>query len=421
MVTKNKKPEVRYKEFTEDWIEKEFESLFNKVSNNSLSRDKLNYNAGNAKNIHYGDILVKYNEVLDGKNEVIPYVTDNEIVEKLKSSKLIEGDIIMSDAAEDETVGKCVEITNIKNQIILAGLHTIALRPKENFASKYLGYYLNSNAYHNQLLKLMQGTKVLSISKTSIKNTKVCYPKRKSEQKKIGTFFQNLDNLITQHQKKHEKLVILKKAMLDKMFPKNGSKVPEIRFKGFTGEWEDKIIDDFGKILTGSTPSTQNKGYYSKNGIPWVTPTDIKDSITLLTERHLTKEGKSVARIIPKNSILVTCIASIGKNTILGTEGSCNQQINAVVPNKNIYNPYFLFILSNHWSNYMKKRASSGTMQIVNKDEFSKIKTSSPGITEQTKIGNYFKNLDKQINLHQTQLEKLKNIKNACLSKMFVA
>ena len=256
MAKTNTKPEVRFAGFAEDWEEKDFEKVFTNISNNSLSREKLNYVAGLAKNVHYGDILVKFNDVLDVRKEVLPYISDNATVEKLKSSFLKDGDIIISDAAEDETVGKCVELHNVNDEKILSGLHTIAVRPKENFAPKFLGYYLNSDSYHNQLLKLMQGTKVLSISKTAIKKTVIRNPKSKDEQKLIGNFFENIDKLIAEHQQKDSKLKALKQAMLDKMFPKQGKLVPEIRFKGFEGDWEEKKLSELSNYSNG-------KGYES--------------------------------------------------------------------------------------------------------------------------------------------------------------
>jgi type I restriction enzyme S subunit len=190
--------------------------------------------------------------------------------------------------------------------------------------------------------------------------------------------------------------------------------------KGFSGEWEEKKLGEIGEIVTGSTPSTQEPLYYSINGIPWVTPTDISKNITFYTARYLSSKGQEVARIVPKNTILVTCIASIGKNTLLGSIGSFNQQINGLIPNKNENNSYFLFIESIFWSNKMKKIAASGTMQIVNKKEFSKLRTFLPKLQEQTKIGNYFQKLDKLIELQKKELEKLKQLKKSLLSKMFI-
>lgn len=241
-----------------------------------------------------------------------------------------------------------------------------------------------------------------------------------TEQTQIGKYFRELDNLIGLHQRKHEKLVTLKKAMLQKMFPQPGAITPEIRFKGFKGDWVEKRICELGEIVTGSTPSTQNPNFYSENGIPWVTPTDIKNNVTLNAAKHLSAAGERVARVVPMDTILITCIASIGKNTLLGTRGGFNQQINGVVPFKENHDPYFLFTASVLWSQKMKATAASGTMQIVNKSEFSEVKTQTPLIDEQKQIGTYFRTLDELIAKHAIQLQKLQQIKSACLEKMFV-
>ncbi|NLU16952.1 MAG: restriction endonuclease subunit S [Serratia liquefaciens] len=211
-------PEIRFKGFTGEWDKKPFGACFVNVPNNTLSRADLNYKTGLAKNIHYGDVLIKFGEVLDARNELLPFITNDSIANKLNNSGLRDGDIIIADAAEDNTVGKCTELFNIGDQLILSGLHTIAVRPIFPFASKYLGYHLNSSSYHDQLLSLMQGTKVLSISKAAIKDTNIAFPKSLEEQAAIGTYFQNLDSLIKQNQQQITKLNNIKQACLSKMF-----------------------------------------------------------------------------------------------------------------------------------------------------------------------------------------------------------
>lgn len=197
------------------------------------------------------------------------------------------------------------------------------------------------------------------------------------------------------------------------------SNTPKIRFTGFDEEWNPRKLSDIGKIITGTTPSTQHPEYYSEDGIPWVTPTDITDNLIYDTPRKLSPLGEKVARVVPAETILVTCIASIGKNTMLANAGSFNQQINALVPNKQEYDPYFLLTESHHWSAKMKREAASGTMQIVNKNDFSSIKTYVPKRPEQESIGNYFKSIDNLIALCQQEYEKLTFLKSACLNKMF--
>ena len=196
-------------------------------------------------------------------------------------------------------------------------------------------------------------------------------------------------------------------------------KTPKLRFKGFTDAWEQRKLGDIGTITTGSTPSTSIPDYYSDDGIIWVTPTDISENITFKSARKLSELGQQVGRVVPKNTILVTCIASIGKNTMLGNTGSFNQQINGLTPNENKYEPYFLLIESEIWSAQMRKSAAAGTMQIINRTEFSGLETWIPKLNEQKVIGTYFRNLDNLITLHQRKLDRLKNIKKSMLDKMF--
>jgi type I restriction enzyme S subunit len=212
------KPEIRFKGFTDAWEQRKFEETFIMLKNNTLSRANLNYEYGTAKCVHYGDVLIKFGECLDVNKEELPYITGEASVQKYKASFLCDGDIIIADTAEDETVGKCCEIAGLGTQTIISGLHTIPCRPIENFATGFLGYYLNSSAYHNQLLPLMQGIKVTSISKSALQDTVIVYPKSVQEQAKIGEFFSYLDNLITLHQRELEKLQNMKKALLQKMF-----------------------------------------------------------------------------------------------------------------------------------------------------------------------------------------------------------
>ena len=173
---------------------------------------------GVAKNVHYGDVLIKFGEVLDVSKVQLPMIPDESVLTKYKASFLQNGDVIVADTAEDTTVGKCSEIAGLNNEIVVSGLHTIPYRPVEKFASGYLGYYLNSSAYHNQLIPLMQGIKVTSISKSAMQDTDIAYPKSVEEQGKIGTYFRSLDHLITLHQRKCDELKNMKQYMLQNMF-----------------------------------------------------------------------------------------------------------------------------------------------------------------------------------------------------------
>ena len=197
-----KKPEIRFAGFTDDWEQRKLGEILIGLQNNTLSRADLSNESGVAKNVHYGDVLIKVGEVLDVGKEQLPMILDESVLTKYKASFLQNGDVIVADTAEDSTVGKCSEIAGLNDEIVLSGLHTIPYRPVENFASGYLGYYLNSDTYHNQLLPLMQGIKVTSISKSAMQDTDIFYPKSIEEQGKISNYLQALDHLITLHQRK---------------------------------------------------------------------------------------------------------------------------------------------------------------------------------------------------------------------------
>ncbi len=215
-------PEIRFKGFTEAWEQCKFAAVFDGLPNNTFSRAELNYESGTVKNVHYGDVLIKFGDYINASETELPYISDDAKADKFKNSFLQDGDIIIADTAEDEAVGKCTEIQGSEGLKLLSGLHTIACRPKEKYGPMFLGYYINSPAYHNQLKPLMQGIKVTSISKSALQDTDMIMPQDIEEQEKIGEYFSNLDHLITLHQRKCDTLKELKKYMLQNMFPKKG-------------------------------------------------------------------------------------------------------------------------------------------------------------------------------------------------------
>ena len=210
-------PEIRFAGFTDPWEQRKFGDCFEFLKSNTLSRAGLNGENGTARNVHYGDILIKFGDCLDGERSDLPFITDDTVLPKYAGSILREGDVIFADTAEDETAGKCVELRKLPKEPTISGLHTIPARPRFPFGTGYLGHYLNSDAYHRQLLPLMQGIKVISVSKAALQDTQVRFPGL-SEQSAIGAALNEIDSLITLHQRKLELLRNIKKSLLDKMF-----------------------------------------------------------------------------------------------------------------------------------------------------------------------------------------------------------
>lgn len=221
------------------WEQRKLGEMLVSLQNNTFSRADLSNEKGVAKNVHYGDVLIKFGEVLDVSKEQLPMITDEKVLTKYKASFLKNGDVIVADTAEDITVGKCSEIAGLNDEVVLSGLHTIPYRPVEKFATGYLGYYLNSRAYHNQLIPLMQGIKVTSISKSAMQDTDIVYPKLLKEQAMIGNYFQSIDHLITLHQ---QKLIYLENTQIYAettiIIIKETNKMPELE-----KIIEEKLID----------------------------------------------------------------------------------------------------------------------------------------------------------------------------------
>lgn len=210
-------PELRLGGFSGAWEIQPFSDLVAYRGHNSLSRADLTNVPTSAMNIHYGDILVKYDSVVDVSQTDIPFVRDVERLSNLSRQSLSDGDILFADAAEDSTVGKCVEVQGISDNLVLAGLHTISARPIRTFAPGFLGHALNAPSFHNQLLSKMQGTKVSSISISTLAETVFSFP-TPEEQRAIGEVFTNLDALIAAESHYITQLTQAKTALLQRIF-----------------------------------------------------------------------------------------------------------------------------------------------------------------------------------------------------------
>lgn len=350
--------------------------------------------------VEYGTPIILYGRLYTNYETRISDV-DTFVEAKVGSVYSKGGEVIVP--ASGETAEDIARAATVDKSGILLGGDLNIVMPNKDINSSFLAISISSGNPQRELAKKAQGKSVVHIHNEEIKNLVLPFP-IKDEQNKIASYFCQLDNLITLHQRKYDKLVMSKKSMLEKMFPKNGQTKPEIRFSGFIDDWEQRKLGELGTITTGNTPSTSIPDYYSDDGIVWVTPTDICENITFESARKLSDLGQQVGRVVPKNTILVTCIASIGKNTMLGNTGSFNQQINGLTPNENKYDPYFLLTESALWSAKMKGSAAAGTMQIVNRTEFSELKTWLPSLIEQQAIGAFFKQLDHLITLHQRKV-----------------
>lgn len=399
MPSENNTPAIRFAGFTGEWEKRKFSDAFAFLQNNTLSRAELSDSGDGAKNIHYGDILVKLGECINVSIEPLPVITDKKTINKYRSSHLQNGDVVIADTAEDETVGKCSEIMGANGETIISGLHTIPCRPTESYAEGFLGHYMNSSAYHDQLIPLMQGIKVTSISKKSLQTTEVKHPKDLAEQSSLGSFFLNLDTLITLHRRKCELLETLKKSMLEKLFPKEGELVPELRFAGFTGEWERRKLGDFVDVRSGKDYKHLSDGPIPVYG----------------TGGYMLSVDKALS--YQEDAVGIGRKGTIDKPYILHAPFWTVDTLFYVLP-QNQCDLYFLFAIFQKidW----KIRDESTGVPSLSKTAINEVRVKTTSPEEQLQIGDYFKSLDTLITLHRRKLEHLQNIKKACLEKMFV-
>ena len=251
------------------------------------------------------------------------------------------------------------------------------------------------------------GSTFVEVSGKQMANMELMMPKTMAEQRQIGNYFQSIDNLITLHQRKCDDTKELKKYMLQKMFPKNGEKFPEIRFKGFTEAWEQRKLGELAEIVGGGTPSTSVNSYWDGD-IDWYAPAEIGEQIYLeSSQRKITEEGlnKSSAKILPIGTVLFTSRAGIGKTAILQKEGCTNQGFQSIVPNKEKLDSYFIFTRSEELKRYGETVGAGSTFVEVSGKQMANMELMMPKtMAEQRQIGNYFQSIDNLITLHRRAL-----------------
>lgn len=407
-------PKLRFPGFTDPWEQRKFSEIFSFLRNNTLSRSDLSDTEGQTHNVHYGDILVKFREVLDADCDPLPSIVDDDLARRLACQLLTDGDVIIADTAEDEAVGKCCELRGSGNKHIVSGLHTMACRPRFEFASGYLGYYLNSTAFHDQLLPLMQGIKVISVSKTAIGDTSARYPSF-SEQAAIGSFFRQLETLITLHQRKLSNLQELKKGLLQKMFPKEGESVPELRFPGFTDPWEQRKL---GEVF---------EEYSEKNHPELPALTIIQGGGTIYreeSERNLQYDKKSLTnyKMVKENDFIVHLRSFEGGLEKANSCGIISPAYHTFHGKGTDSDFYYLYFRSQQFIAIDLKPHVYGIRdgRSIDIEGMKTVQIPWTSIDEQHLIGDFFNDIDSFITLHQRKLSHLQELKKGLLQQMFV-
>lgn len=273
--------------------------------------------------------------------------------------------------------------------------------------------------HKEELIKRASGSTFKEISKNEIINI-TSYSPKKQEQQKIAACLSSLDELIEATAQKVEALKEHKKGLMQRLFPAEGKNVPDLRFPEFQGMngWEKKQVKDFGEVITGNTPSRKEEKYWNGDFV-WITAQDFKGKYINDSILKLTKFGKDKARVIPKNSVLVTCIASIGLNAINKVECSTNQQINAICCNQE-YNYEYMYYLVTYNTKNLKQLAGQTAVPIITKKSFEEFEVYAiENYDEQQKIANCLFSLDELIEATSRKVEILKEHKKGLMQQLF--
>lgn len=405
MSEKKAKPEIRFKGFNEAWEQRKFSDVVS-------TRRGLTYKPS--------DIRKNGVRVLRSSNIAEDSFTlsdeDVFVVREVVNIDCARANDILITAANGSSrlVGKHTIISGIPEESAVHGGFMLLGTTKEpHFVNASMG----SSWYRRFIELFVAGGNgaIGNLNKNDLDNQEIAIPSEE-EQKKIGSFFRQLDHLITLHQRKYDKLINVKKSMLEKMFPKNGSNVPEIRFKGFTEAWEQRKLGEAGsvsmcrRIFKEQTSETGDIPFY-KIGTFGAEP-------DAFISKELFEEYKSKYPYPKKGDILISASGSIGRTVEFAGNNEYFQDSNIVwlTHNERLSNPFLkCFYSVVKWAGI-----EGSTIKRLYNDNILNTVICMPSIPEQNRIGTFFENLDHLITLHQRELEKLKNLKKACLEKMFV-
>lgn len=395
----------------ENWEIVAFWQCFSILPNNTYSRNEMCEN-GSIMNIHYGDILVKYGSILNCSSNNIPYLTGG-CPKVNNSAYLSDGDVVLADTAEDETVGKTVEIYNIQNKKIVSGLHTIPCHPNVRFAKRWLGYYMNSALFHDQLLPFITGTKVSAIAKNTIANIKILRPPM-VEQQKIAEALSDMDELIASLEKLIAKKKTVKQGAMQELL--TGKK----RLPGFNGEWYTTTIGAHCVVYDG----THQTPHYVESGIPFYSVENVTANNFAHTKYITEQEYNDIsARCkIEQGDILMTRIGSIGECKYVSWSKDAGFYVSLALIKCIDIDGKFLAYYSNspHFLDEIKIRSLlTAIPQKINLGPISEIVLEIPKtVAEQQAIASVLSDMDAEIETLEQKLAKCLQTKQGMMQQL---
>ena len=402
-------PHLRFPEFSGEWEKCKVSDLLDFYSTNSLSWEQLEYDTNVMMNLHYGLIHVGLPTMVDLAKDKLPNIKEDNMPKNFELCK--EGDVAFADASEDTNeVAKAIEFYNLAGKNIVCGLHTIHGRDnKHKTVVGFKGYAFSSTAFHNQIRRIAQGTKIYSIS---TKNFSECYIglPSKPEQTKIATLLRLIDERIATQNKIIEDLKKLKSAISKQLFAQKPN------------EW-NRLDTLFSKGKAGGTPTSTNKEYYNGE-VPFLSINDItkQGKYVRYTENHLSRSGlaNSSAWVVPEYSLIMSMYASVGLVTINEIPITTSQAMFAMQLKEKDLLDYLYYYLSYFKYRHIHKYLETGTQSNINADIVRGIMIPTYGHSRNMEIASTLQRIDAKIDNELAVLELFNRQKRYLLSQMFI-
>ena len=421
-------PNIRFKGFTDDWEQRKLSDIVDVLDGD---RGKNYPKETDFDTNGHTLFLNASNVTTDGFSFDTNQFISEEKSDSMGNGKLIDDDIVITSRGSlghiawySADIQRIVPYVRINSGMLI-------LRKKVSINTSYLYQFMKSDKGQNQISFMSFGSAQPQLTKKGIEGLNVNYPKKSKEQAKIGEYFSNLDNLITLHQRKCDETKELKKFMLQKMFPKNGEKKPEIRFEGFTDDWEQRKLGatntfftdgNYGEAYPKSSDMTD-----SGSGIPFLTGGNLKDGkLSLDGASYITpeKHSKLTSGHLLEDDIVIAVRGSLGALGYVNTDNSgwnINSQLAILRTDKSeLYGKFLIqYLLSWTGQNELLKRQTGSALKQLPIGAIKDVEVPITSIAEQGKIGEYFSNLDNLITLHQRKCDEIKEIKKFMLQNMF--
>ncbi|MDU6902891.1 MAG: restriction endonuclease subunit S [Veillonella sp.] len=413
------KPRIRFRGFTEDWEQRKLGDIATFSKGNGYSKSDL---------APSGDPIILYGRLYTNYETTIRNV--DTFVELKDKSVISQGDEVIVPAS-GETVEDISRASVVKDQGVIIGGDLNVIKVNHLLDPTFLALTISNGEQQKELSKRAQGKSVVHLHNSDLQEVNLTFPLL-NEQKEISTLFEKMDSIITLHQCKLKKLNLAKKSLLQKLFPRNGSQIPGVRFKGFTDAWEQRkfldLLDTQNGIRRGPFGSSLKKDSFVKKSdyVVYEQQNAIYDNY--VTRYFISKEkyNELIRFNIQPGDFIMSGAGTIGRISMVPDgikKGVFNQALIRFKVDKNSVNPlYFLKFMQSDMMQKQLTQANPGSAMtnLVPMDELKKWDVTIPSLEEQNKISNFINQIDESITLHQRKLERLQEVKKGLLQKMFV-